>query len=70
MPNENPFNSGRGCESAANEVSFITNTESERIEDLSCQLNFCKIIFWVTRLKGYGLRNENFVQPPRLQAIS
>ena len=52
MPNEHPFNSSRGCESAANEVSFITDTESERIEDRSCQLNFCEIIFWVTRLKG------------------
>ena len=53
-----------------NEVSFITDTESERIEDLSCQLNFCEIIFRVTRLNGYGPRNGNFVQPPRLQAIS
>ena len=70
MPNEHPFNSSRGCESAANEVSFITNTESERIEDLSCQLNFCEIIFWVTRLNGYGPRNGNFVLPPMLQAIS
>ena len=70
MPNEHPFNSSRGCESAANEVSFIIDTESERIEDCSCQLNFCEIIFWVTRLKGCGLRNESFVQPPRLPATS